>query len=321
MAKKKESFSAKERKELRKQNEERKQSADGRSESERNELANRRRVFAIALLCAAVLVVGIGVGIPTYMSCNYMFERNPVAVIKMDAGGKTLTMKYELFANDCKIASTNFAFLASIGWFDGAVVYDTQNDYVHFGGYRAATDGEGKAIYTHLADDESYASKQADNFSPDNIKDGDHSGMFSYLLNSDTSKLTYEDVPFALCSQTSSSAQPATEFQISGSVKNRYDRLTSTSSSTTKTLYVKPFAKPLSDDAQTMDAVEYILGLERSETAINSYFRAPVTTVTVKSVKVYNFGQEWNNVKYKYGFESYMKEELNGMSSSRREHI
>lgn len=321
MNKKKESLSAKERKALREQNNERLQSTDGRAAAEREELGKRRRIFAIVILIVAILAVAIGAAIPTYMSCNYMFERNPVAVIKMDAGGKTLTMKYELFANDCPIACTNFAFLASVGWFDGAVVYDTQNEYVRFGGYRQ-TEEEGKTVYKHKANDESYTSKLTNNFSEDRYKDGDHSGMFSYKLNSDSSKLTYTDVAFALCAQTSSSAQAATEFQISGSTKTRNDRLTKSDGSATKTLYVKPFGKPLNDDGATADAIDYILNMQRSETAVNDYFHAPATTVTVKSVKVYNFSEEWTNVKYKHGFESYMSEVLNGFTSSwSRPHI
>ena len=315
MNKKKQSLSAKERKELRAQEQQRKQSPDGKIAADVEASGRRRRVIALVALVVAVIALAVGITVPAYMSCNYMFERNPVAVIKMDANGKELTLRYELFVNDAPIACANFAFLASIGWFNGSVVYDTQNDYVRFGGYMQATDDSGKTIYKHRANDESFTSKLTDNFTAGRYKDGDHSGMFSYRLNADSNnKLTYTDIGFALCAQTSSSAQAATEFQISGSTKTRNDRLTN--GKTTKTLSVKPFAKPLSDDAETNEAVDHILGLERGETAINDYFYAPKTAVTVKNVKVYNYSEEWTEVKYEYGFESYMTEVLNGLSTS-----
>lgn len=313
------SLSARERKELRNREKERETSADGRITAEREELARRRRILAIVILVFAVIAVTAAASVPIFMSCNYMFERNPVAVIKLDAGDRTLTMKYELLDSDAPIACANFAFLASIGWFDGAVVYDTQNDYVRFGGYRSSMNDSGGAAYTHLADDESFTSAQTANFAENRYSTTDHSGMFSYSLKSDNSNFTYTDsrFEFALCSQTSASRQASTEFQISGSTKQRQDSLGG------KTVSVIPFARPLNADEATKEAVTYILGLERGETKINGSFLAPASTVTVKSVKVYNYSEEWTSVKYEHGFETYMTDELKGFYSTTwsRKHI
>lgn len=308
-------MTSRERKEERRREEARSRGEDARTESEKAASDRRKRVFVAVALVAAIILVAAGTAIPVYMSCNYMFEDNPVAVIELKAGDRSFTMKYELFASDSPIACANFAYLASVDFFDGAVIYDTQNEWVRFGGYRLSSDDDGETTYTHVADDESFTSALTDDFSPERYEEDDHSGIFGYRLNYDDTSLSYTDVEFALCANMHDSAQAATEFQISGSVTRRDDYVTRDSTNTRRYFKVEAFGRPLKEDAQTAEAVEYILALQRSEETINGYFLAPTTPVVVTDVRVYNYSEEWTRSSHEHGFESYMTDELDAFYS------
>lgn len=118
----------------------------------------------------------------------------------MKAGDRTLTMKYELFAADCPRACANFVFLAEAGFFDGAVVFDTQNSRVRFGGYYLTEDASGGVSYAHRSDDTAFLSGLTDEFSEEHYTDSDgetdYSEMLRYTLRSDSTSYDYTAYDF-----------------------------------------------------------------------------------------------------------------------------
>lgn len=306
-------LSARERKEMRRAEEERALSRDGRTESERAERAERGKSRLIALVAIAVIIIAVGITVPVAMSCNYMFEKNPIAVFSFESGGKTYKVEYEIMITDCPNAANNFLFLASTGFFDGTIVYDTQNSQVRIGGYDGVTYGDdGTPSYTHRSDDLDFANGLKSDFSPERYKDPDDPTIFKYRLNKDDNNLTYSMFDYALCSNYSGSDASSTEFQFVCDKNGMVDAL-SVAGSGNKTFKLEPFAVP-KDKAQAEQTFSYILGLdtyknENGDTVYaRKYFSAPAQTVTLKSVKVYNYDDAWNDRRYEYGFESFMAE-------------
>lgn len=280
------------------------------------------RIVAAVLAVVAVIVIFLGVFIPTYMSTQYMFESNPVAVIKMHTEDETYTLKYELFEDECPAGVTNFCYLASIGFFDGTVIYDTQNKRVRFGGYEKQKDDKGNDKYVHRANNEEFVTAHLDDFdliaNPDRVTENNHSKLFKYSLKNDNTKLNEYDKLFTLNASTYSGTMAATVFQIFGdadtvgdSNRNK-DVLTNASGGSTRTYSVYPIGQPLKDDKKTCEAINAILNLKTVDTKVNTYYLPPEKTVTIESVKIYNFGEKnkWNNLQYEHGYESYMIEKF-----------
>lgn len=318
-------LTARERKEMRLKNE-----AEARGErvvTEEEYAVKRRRVrvFAVAAIIVAVILITAGIVIPAVMAANYMFERNPVAVFTFETGGERYELEYEIFVSDCPNMANNFMYLASIGFFDGVIVFDTQNSQVRFGGYtdpvRDAEDGEWS--YSHRSDDLYFVSHLKDDFSPERFDDSGDPDVFKYQIRSDNTNLSYTNMPFALCGNISGSAMSATEFQFCCDMTADATHLSPApgSSGSTRTLSLETFGAPLhEEEAEEIFADILALPLYASEDGTaeyaRGYFRAPEQTVTLESVRMYNYDAFWLDSKYEYGFESYMSEELDAFSSS-----
>lgn len=312
-------LSARERKEMRRAEEERAASYDGRTEKERAEQSARHRNYFITVIVALALIITVAVAVPVVMSCNYMFEDNPVAVFEFESGGKIYKVEYEIFITDCPNAANNFIYLASIGFFDGTIVYDTQNEQVRIGGYDSVSRGDnGKLTYTHRSDDADFAKSLKDDFSPERFEDESDPTVFRYRLNKDKNNLTYDMFEYALCANVSGSAASSTEFQFVCGSKSMADYI-DVGSGSRKNFTLETFAAPM-DEEKAGETFSHILGLETytdengEPEYARSWFRAPVNTVTLRSVKAYNYDDAWKNGKYEYGFESFMTE--NGAFSS-----
>lgn len=304
-------LSARERKELRRAEEERAASSDGRTEAERADRYKRRKSGMIALIAIAVIIITVGITVPVVMSCNYMFEKNPIAVFMFESGGKTYKVEYEIFIIDCPNAANNFLYLASVGFFDGTIVYDTQNRQVRIGGYDSVSrTDDGKLTYTHRSDDLDFVNGLKNDFDPKRYEDPDDPSVFKYRLNKDNNNLKYTMFDYSLCANVSGSDASSTEFQFVCD-KNEMADTVSVAGSGNKNFSLEVFAVP-KDTAQAEKAFSYILGLDTyadengAPEYARKYFRAPIQTVTLKSVKVYNYDDPWNDRKYEYGFESYM---------------
>lgn len=313
-------LTAKERKELRRA--EYTTSEAVTADASREEKLSRRRIYAVALAVVATIAIAVGIAIPSYMSCNYLFERNPVAVIELTIGEKSYTMKYELFAADCPYATANFAFLADSGVFDGVAVYDTQRDWVRFGGYVEGTDENGTKVLKHRSDDEEFCRGLQKDFTEvhytktvtsngQTTTEANPTEVLKYTLKRDSVRLNYTDYDFALCSNYSGGAQSMTEFQISGKREARPTTLHG-SNNREATLNFQTFGRLFDNDEKTKEAVAAVLALAQPEDGeknyMNIYFLPPVTSVTIKKVKVYNYDFPWKTTAYKHGFEDYMNE-------------
>lgn len=277
----------------------------------------RTRVFATAAIVVAVLLISAGIIIPSVMAANYMFERDPVAVFTFETGGKTYEVEYAIYAADYPNMANNFMYLASIGFFDGTVVFDTQNSQVRFGGYIMSDDGD----YDHRSDDLWFANKLKDDFSPKRYENNSDPSIFKYQIKKDSPALGFGDLSFALCGNTSGSSLSATEFQFCCDRTADADHLTpAPGSGSIRDLNLEAFGAPLDEDA-AREVFDEILALPLSTAEdgtakyVSKYFRAPAQTVTLESVKIYNYDAYWLDSKYEYGFESYMTE-LGAFSST-----
>ena len=310
-------MSSRERRELRRTEEATARGEYVMTDAEYAERKRRVRIFATAAIIVAVLLIAAGVVIPCAMAANYMFERNPVAVFTFEAGGETYKVEYEIYAEDCPNAANNFMYLASIGFFDGVIVFDTQESQVRFGGYTDPTYDEekGEWDYEHRSDDLWFASKLKDDFDPDRYEDGDDPDIFKYRIKADKNGIDYTDAELLLCANVGSGALSATEFQFSCSRSSDAANLMPEPGSRgdAKRLELEGFGAPLHED-EAREIFGVILSLPKYESSegeaeyARGYFRAPKQTVTLKSVKMYNYDAAWLDSKYEYGFESYMSE-------------
>ncbi len=283
------------------------------------------RITAAVLAAVAAIAVFVAIFVPTYMAANYMYESNPVAVITVGIGDENYTLKYELFENESPKAVANFSYLASVGYFDGTVVYDTQNKRVRFGGF-TKTEKDGTVTYSHRAYDEAFTTAHLDDFNSaasGRVTEKDHSSLYRYSLSNDSTALKETDLLFSLNAYKSNCQEAATNFQIFAdpnllpSTDNSNvagERVippdTIEGNSRSRTFYSYPIGIPLNDDKATGEAINKILALKSVDEPVNSYFRPPEQTVTVKTVKVYNYKEygKWNKSEYAHGFESYMTE-------------
>ena len=311
-------LTARERKRLRE-----KQAAVSSGQSERltaeeyEKKAPRVRVFAIAAIVAAVILIAVGITVPCVMAANYMFERNPIAVFELTSGGEKFRIEYEIYAADCPNAANNFMYLASIGFFDGNIIFDTQNSQVRFGGYYDPTydEDKGEWDYKHRSDDLDFINgiKERD-FAPAHYADAEDPDVFKYRIKKDSASFSVTEVPLALCANTSASAASATEFQFNcdptADAENLIDGV---GTSSQKKLDLEVFAAPLHEE-EAREVFDRILSLDKYSGADGSpeyarkYFRAPEQTVTITRVRVYNYDALWLDSSYEYGFESYMLE-------------
>lgn len=299
------------------------------TDSETDKKSRRITIIVIAAVAAIAIIVGIIVSV--YMSFNYMFEGNPVAVIDISIDDETYTLKYELYEDECPKGVANFCYLASIDYFDGTVVYDTQNKRVRFGGYTKTVDENGNATYSHHAYDEEFTTAHADDFNlvayPDRVSESDHSKLFRYALQEDQTARKETDKLFTLNAYKHDCQIAATNFQIfgdptlvpSGNGNNSIpgdldpvpapdDKITGTGGDRSRTFVSYPIGEPLNDDRETKNAINVILGLTTADDPVNDFFRPPVQTVTIDDVKIYNYGEyeKWTKSEYEHGFESYM---------------
>ncbi len=301
------------RKELRR----REEGAAEMTEAEYAEKRGRARVFLIAGLIVAVMLIAAGITIPTVMAANYMFYDNPVAVFTFGTGGEKYEVEYEIFVSDAPNAANNFMYLASIGYFDGTIVFDTQNEQVRFGGYYDPVydEEDGEWDYSHRSKDLGFISGLTDDFSPERFENESYPEVFRYTVKKDyANKMKYSDFDYALCGNYSGSALSATEFQFCCDRTADAEHLSPQGGSgSVQSLSLEVFGAPL-DEEEAAETFGVILGLDRyvssdgTPECARRYFRAPMRKVTVERVKIYNYSPEWKDSKYKYGFESYMTE-------------
>lgn len=88
-------------------------------------------ILAIVLFSTAVLVPLI-----LYKVNPYIDMKNPVAVFRLSNG---MELEFEIDETNYVIGATNFIFLARNGFFDGTIFFDAQDSWVRFGGYESVS--------------------------------------------------------------------------------------------------------------------------------------------------------------------------------------
>ena len=309
--KQKYSLTAKERKAMREAGYELKEESPEQEGEEAEKAAARRAkirritiVSVVAVLAAALITTAIV--LPIAMTKNkYSYVGNPVAVIELDNG---MTMRYEIFESTCPVAATNFLYLAKIGYFNDTIIFDSQNNWVRFGGFESTASSSHRSKNTEFCDKITDVPKDTD---------GD---TFSYRLKKDTSSdasnLTSQaGVLSFLYNDT------ATEFQVAA-IDGAQTNVPGTS------LYKSMTAVGRALDDETMENIKAIAALSRLESSSGEYTRHsywrpplassdPVTLIKIKSVKLYNLASsKWKN----FNFEKYMETALDGSTAFTRKY-
>jgi cyclophilin family peptidyl-prolyl cis-trans isomerase len=253
------------------------------------------------IVCTAVVlavVVAVG-GIIIIISSNDEYtteDVNPYAVMKLSNG---MTINYEIFEDECPVAATNFIYLANIGYFEGTVLFDSQNGWVRFGGWQAdgVHRGDANTAFTNKIKLSAPTGKKADYFDKN---------KFGYRLKQDTTMNYMNKTIGALCFAYERSA---TEFQI---VASENPMATIENGGEWK---VAPFA--IASDEQSLNNIKALANLTRDDGTRfkHNYFRAPLNNnglITIKSIRVHKKNEtKWKN----FDFVSWFKND--SQSSSR----
>ena len=271
--KQKYSLTANQRKELR-------QKDESKAKEEESEVKavpkNKFGWWIIPLLICAVALIATAIILPFTCSA-YSDVKNPVAKIELSNG---MNLEFEIYEDTCPIAATNFIFLARNRFFDGTIIYDSQNGWVRF--------GEFTSMQTYKTEDKEYMDKLEGFY--DNHKDN----KLGYRLYADTSPDAgrYGEEGMLTFNYLNSSCQ----FFMS-SQANCQTRVENSTSDYTPTVV----GRALND--QTLEHIRSIAALPRNEDSPHSIWKNPLPTITIKSVKLYNLdGKKWR----KFHFEDYM---------------
>ncbi len=270
--KQKYSLTANQRKELR-HKEETKVREEGVAE-----VAAKKKVgwWIIPLLICALALIVTAIVLP-FTCSTYSGVKNPVAKIELSNG---MNLEFEIYEDTCPIAATNFIFLARNRFFDGTIIYDSQNGWVRF--------GEFTSMQTYKTQDKNYMADL------EGFYDNHADNKLGYRLYADTSSDAgrYGEEGMLTFNYLNSSCQ----FFMS-SQSNCQTRVENSTADYTPTVV----GRALND--QTLAHIKSIAELPRNEESPHSIWKNPLPTITIKSVKLYNLdGKKWRN----FHFEDYM---------------
>ncbi len=249
-------------------------------------------IISIIACFLGLCVIALGIILPFALSDEYTDKEgvNPYAVMKLSNG---MTINYEIWENECPIAATNFIYLAEIGYFDGTIIFDSQNGWVRLGGWQADS--------LHRGDDnKEFLSKITDR----KYGKSDYSNnKFGYRLKNDTARSSYYDTVGVLsfCYERS-----ATEFQVAASS----DLSLTIPNDNNQDWKVAPFG--MAADSESISNIVAIAALSRDETGEkfrHDYYRAPLDEdglIKIESVKITKKNKDkWKN----FDFMEYVKGE------------
>ncbi len=243
----------------------------------------RRLITIVVAIVLGVAIVVTGIVLPFVLNDEYTTDKdvNPVAQISLSNG---MTLEYEILESQAPAASTNFIYLASIGYFDGTIIHDNSNGWIRFGGYQTDSVHRGDANLDFL----------------DTVTDRDtyKNNKFGYRLGNSKDSACKLDMVGALAF---SYARSATEFQIMGLSRNQRADVIDGDENANGWLY-QTFASPTTE---TVECVRKLIALQ-ADTAhakfAHSYFCAPLENgnlITIKSVKVVKkYKDKWENFNF-----------------------
>lgn len=243
----------------------------------------RRLIIIVVAIVLGVAIIATGIILPFVFNDEYTTDKdvNPVAQISLSNG---MTLEYEILESQAPAASTNFIYLASIGYFDGTIIHDNSNGWVRFGGYQTDSVHRGdsnKEFLSTVTDRDAYKNNK-----------------FGYRLGNTKDSACQLDMVGALAF---SYARSATEFQIMGLSRNQRTDLVEGDDNANGWLY-QVFATPTTE---TVECVRKLVALQAdTEHAkfTHSYFCAPLDNgnlITIKSVKVIKkYKDKWENFNF-----------------------
>ena len=254
----------------------------------------KKLFIMITSIALGVVLLTLGIFLPIILNDEFTDDLNatPYAVMKLSNG---MEIRYEIWEKDCPIASTNFIYLANIGYFDGTVIFDATGGLVRFGGWQADGNhrGDSNTAFT-------------DRITLPNDQNGKNynSNKFGYRLKADTNRSSQKDdigvLSFAY-------ERSATEFQIAASVNPSH-------SFDGEQWEIAPFG--MVADPQSLDNIKIIYDLDKSGTyaPTGHSFQAPANNgelITINSVRVYKkYKAKWQN----FNFVEYFKNDSTSSS-------
>ena len=244
------------------------------------------------IIAALIVVIGVGgvlagILVPLKLGSREFTDEegvNPKATIKLSNG---MQLDFDIYENECPNGATNFIWLASIGYFDNVILFDSQQGFVRFGGWTDAKNEDGTPM--HRGDDDTSFTdkiKLSEWTDTGNKTKNFDKNKFGYRLKSDSAKSNTVNTvgTLSFCYERS-----ATEFTLTADEST--DPTIPTGNSGSKQEWkVSPFG--FASNPQTIDNIKAIgaLDLDDDGTKFNhDYFRAPLDEnglIKIKSVKV-----------------------------------
>lgn len=251
-------------------------------------LQARLAIIIIASLLGVAIII-TGIILPFALNDTFTDDESvrPYAVIKLSNG---MQLDFELWEDDCPNGVTNFIYLASIGYFDGAAIFDSQNGWVRFGGWLPSGIHRGDSDTAFLAKITDRTWTASDGTVTDRSEN-----KFGYRLKNDTknSNRRGEMGVLSFCYERS-----ATEFQV---VADENTSLT-ISGDDGGPWNCAPIGIAASETTRNNLAAIYALDRDDGTVFAHDYYRAPLDEngmICIKSVKVTRkFSGKWRNFDF-----------------------
>lgn len=264
---------------------------DERTE-EATEPMRPRGTIVKAIAIALIVLIGVcgvaaGIILPIVLGTKEFTDKegvNPTATITLSNGMK---LEFDIYEDKCPNAATNFIYLASIGYFDGTIIFDGQQGFVRFGGWTAGADGAA----VHRGDDDTNFTDKITltKWTTTSGTERDYNkNKFGYRLKEDTAK---KDILGTVGTLGFCYERSATEFALTAD-ENYSTTVPGDDGGTTGTKVgwkVAPFG--FAKNEKTIENIMALgaLGLDDGTAFAHSYWRAPLGDdglIKIKSVKV-----------------------------------
>lgn len=212
--------------------------------------ATKKPLSRLAKIIITVIVAVVGVGgilagilVPIALGTREFTDEegvNPQATIRLSNG---MELNFDIYESDCPNAATNFIWLASIGYFNDVILFDSQQGFVRFGGWTDAKKEDGTPVHRG-DDDKNFTDKIS--FSEWTGTDGKvnnyDKNKFGYRLREDTAKsgMVGQDGALSFCYELQRD-------RVYASPRTRVIRLLSTATTTERLRPVSRGKSRLSD--------------------------------------------------------------------------
>lgn len=254
--------------------------------------SNAKWILLTSIICLAAILIAVLVPVCLFAVNPYRSLKmdNPVAKMTLSNG---MTIEYEIYEDTCPVAATNFIFLAKKGFFDGTIIFDTQNDWVRFGGFE-----------TPAIDRSDKSTDYAKHF--DGMP-GHTENKFGYRLKSDTSvdaKRTTQEGMLIMMNTNPTYFQVAARDNAQTNLQGN---------GTSVDCKGTALGRYLND--KSLENIRAITELTRAADypTRNKPWKGPEYPVRIEKVRIYNIKdkEKWKN----FDFETYMKTALNGSTA------